>query len=983
MASMHPPRTPANHIPLLAISAPDSFTSSRMGPALSISFASNLASHLASTAAPRSGTSAPPTLLSKPDSIVISEDRIPFDIDNPMPSLQFLEAAPFRPAKRTFDYSLSRLISAINENNAFVAYTSFLKLTECHKTSQTRIAVAELAPRLIPLLSRKLGLRHNARLAVEQVMNFTHSFRNQDFIFEWLFVLQFRENLPIDEVWDVVDQRERHIQIARRMRLRSHEFAENQEENNLKLDTRPSTTSIIHPLLGRKCLKFMLEAHLRRQHSAYLQKDPILLKEPLVYDYIARKRIILSPLLAENLMEEYARFNDAEGAKGLWARIIRARDMPPKENFGIPLQPTNATAEHFVTALTRRRGDVADSGNLNHEIVCAIADFKALGIRLSDRMFNSILRWCGSFDGNIYGKAELEAARLFWFNQMLNAANGEEATGTAVSCTPDFATLTILFQLALHAAELANSRNDSIMSCNLSTLWNSPLPSNDMSMVPQMLSAMIELTFKALETGVVDPLPHNCPPIRVTDLVNRYTEASIKYCRSTDRIAPFIILASYHVSRGNHKAAIQLLPIVAKIGIQPTSRFYAELLKGALVAGDESAVEQLSNAMVSHSIKLDKYVYQQFIKADIQCGKLENAMKLFNYLIDVESVRMGEDRPVNRSRLHSLDDYIISDIISELGRAGHYDLLFASYSRLKNRHGGFRVGPRLVSKLLEYSTPRLLLDVRGIHGATTSLGFSQSDSQIELKVDSETQEPDLVSSKPKRTPPPIFYAPMSPMEIFNDYMAQSGSKLDNKICSAVLHAVIRSNMPQSVIPHVFNRFRESGMAVDAFMVVHTAEAFHHVLNVEGIDWCITLLKEMESSLSPQIMVSLWKRIWMASLDANTKQGLLNGMERALAALVSLHGNQELGQMEKSRILKAVDNVLQSKGLHNDGPNVERLTAFMKGLDVVIAYCVCLGTKIYANTFDNCPICTSYIPDATSTGKYADGRVFDTLLTGIL
>ncbi|KAI8621966.1 hypothetical protein BC830DRAFT_12844 [Chytriomyces sp. MP71] len=918
----HPLRTP---MPLLSPSAPDSVTSSRMSSASSISLAPNPASHLT---ARRPATGEAPMSALKAESFAMRQVHIPLD-DNPMPSPLFLESALPETPTRDGSGSLRSLIRAINDEDAFVAYTAYRDLVKHHDTPRMRKAVIQLARRLIPLLSRKLPFQHRPRLAVEHVINYTKVLKYQPYTYEWLYVLLFRESLPIAEIWNLIDQRELDVHIKIRMKENLHEPVDGQQENKL-----------VPPLLGAACLELMLEAHLRRMFSSYAKKDPILFEEPLLYDYIERKRILLSPLMVERLMKEHARFNDAEGAKRLWTRIMLARETPSQKNSVFLLQPTDATAEHLITALTRKRGDITDLGDLHLEIVCAVSDFKTLGIKLSARIFNSILRWCGSFDMNISGTTGLDVAIPYWFNQMLNTANGEETDGSATSCTIDFATLTILFQLALHAAELANSRNDSIMSCNLSTLWNSPLPSNDMSMVPQMLSAMIELTFKALETGVVDPLPHNCPPIRVTDLVNRYTEASIKYCRSTDRIAPFVILASYHISCGNLGAAVDLLPIIRKIGIQPTSRFYSDLLMGALIAGEESVVKQVSKAMVDDGIKLNKYLYQQLIKADIKCGKLENAMRLFNALVDLDNSLMETENPQDnmgngcqgsRSKIYDLDDTIVSDILSELGRAGQYDWLFASYFRLKNRVGGFHVGPRLVSKLLEYCSPRVLLNVSStpIHGATVSHDVSQSGSHTESKIDL-TGEPNLDSPKSNYTPSSVFYAPISPMTILNDYMSQPGSKLDKRICSAALHGVIRCKMPQSMISNLINQFRSSGMKLDPFMVVHMAEAFCHVREVEGINWCIKLLKEIEIVSRTKVMTSLWKRVWIASLDANTELLLLNGTERALAALLSLHVDEELGNMEMTRVLKAVDNILRAKGRRKDAKAVEKWAIVMRG-----------------------------------------------------
>ncbi|TPX76770.1 hypothetical protein CcCBS67573_g01992 [Chytriomyces confervae] len=512
------------------------------------------------------------------------------------------------------------------------------------------------------------------------------------------------------------------------------------------------------PLLGEESLQFLLETHLRQQHNLFSNTDSLLFLPPRVFDYITRKNIPLSGSLCEKFMSEYAAFSDGRGARGFWNHIKASKS-----------QLHSKTAEHLITAVARHQS----SDFSNKDVSDLIVDIANHRVNLTTRMFNSIIRWT-KLRGTIPRTID-----EYWFRKMLRK-----------QCQPNFTTLTILVQIASTNAY--------------------EVPELDLSshLVDEKLSAMIEIAFRSVETG--ERLEYPPPEMNRTPLstiMDRFANTIRRRYSRMDRIAPMIVMTNYYINTENICAAVALFTDMKAKGLIPTSRLYGQLLSGALVAGNDEFIKYLSKSISADGIAPDKYLHHQLIKADLQLGNVGNALKLIDEMLEADQRAVSR-----RSRMDSLDDTTMADLITELGKRGLYEVIFRLFERVKSREGGYHLGPLVASNLLSFCAP-----------------IASSDSEFRIPATFNESSNLTGESQSSST----FYPPISPFEIIEYYRAQPGVHLDNAICSAAIRAVIRLNLPISTVLDLFKRFERMGMSITPEILCYAAEAFGKCLDVEG------------------------------------------------------------------------------------------------------------------------------------------------------
>ncbi|KAJ3233263.1 hypothetical protein HDU81_002356 [Chytriomyces hyalinus] len=647
------------------------------------------------------------------------------------------------------------------------------------------------------------------------------------------------------------------------------------EERETRLNQRRIGRAAVQeaPLLGEWSLQFLLEAHLRQQHNLFSNTDSLLFLPPRVFDYITRKKLPLSNSLCEKFMSEYAIFGDGKGARGFWNHMKASK-----------LQLQSKTAEHLISAVARQQG----SDFSNKDVTDLIADIETHNVTLTTRMFNSIIRWT-KLRGNIPRTID-----DYWFRKMMRKKG-----------RLNFTTLTILVQIASSNAY--------------------DLPELDISshVVDEKLSAMIEIAFQAVETRKrleYPPLEMNRTPLSA--IMDRFASTIRRRYSRIDRIAPMIVMTNYYLNTQNISAAVALFTEMKEKGLISTSTLYGHLLKGALIAGNDDFIKYLSKSISADGIAPDKYLHHQLIKADLQLGNVGNALKLIDEMLEADQRAVSR-----RSRMDSLDDSMMADLITELGNSGLYEVIFHLFERIRSREGGYHLGPLVASKLLSVCAPITISDGDFPIPAT----FNESNN--------------LTTQNPSST----FYPPISPFKIIEYYTAQPRVQFDNAICSAAIRAAIRLNLPISTVLDLFKRFEKMGMSITPEILCYTAEAFGKCLDVEGVQWVVKILHELqpefkEWNVNGEMEKDLWKRVWMASLVANLKCGFLEGVITAIHEVCRLSSPENSGgaqsmnldllsEPDRARILKGIDGLLIMKARVKDVPGVVALIKMITGQGV--------------------------------------------------
>ncbi|KAJ3266502.1 hypothetical protein HDU77_000602 [Chytriomyces hyalinus] len=685
---------------------------------------------------------------------------------------------------------------------------------------------------------------------------------------------------------DVLVKRWLYVLVYREKLAMDHVWdAIDKREAKVNQQRKLKPTIPVVPYLGAESLQFLLEAYLRQNHNVFSKKDMDLVLPSRLFDYITRKNLPLSPALCQRFMSEYAAFHDGKRARGLWGYMKAS-------NTNL----NHKTAEYLIAAVARHQ-----SSNFNNkDVMDLVSDVTNNGVVLSTRMFNSIIRWTKLRGGNLWTIDD------FWFRNMLRN-----------NCKPNFTTLTVLVQIAS-------------VSCQ-----KVPTSMQAAFLVDSRLSAMIAATFKAVETGDIPAYP---PPtfdqMPLSAIMQQFAATVCKNFSSIDRIAPVVILTEYYVRNKNLSSAVALFDEIKSKGVHPTSRLYGQLLKGALIAGNDESIQYLSSSASADGIVPDKHLYHELIKADLKIGNVGNAFQLVDEMLQGDYLGVS-----SRSARHVLDDIMMADLIADLGESGLYDVIFHLFNRIKSREGGYHLGPLAASKLLSYSAPITSSDR---HFASPAV-FSPSES---VNASNSPNPSNRLTSKSQST---TFYPPMSPLEIIAYYTAQQGVQFDDAICSAAIGAVIRSKLPMSTMLDLFRRFEMSGMAITPQMLCYAAEAYSECRDVEGVQWVVKVLTELqpefkEWNMDGEVERDLWKRVWMASLVANVKSGFLEGVVNAIHEVCKLSAGPGssgtepinfdiLSAVDRDRILKGINGLLIMKARAHDVPGVVALIKIITGQGV--------------------------------------------------
>ncbi|KAJ3063400.1 hypothetical protein HDU98_000787 [Podochytrium sp. JEL0797] len=592
-------------------------------------------------------------------------------------------------------------------------------------------------------------------------------------------------------------------------------------------------------------------------------------------------------------MNEYAIFRNQHGAMAL-LDAMRARNVVP----------TLRTYESFFVAATRKRsrgskGTVEeDEGSVSWTQLDAVVDeMKAHGLTPSVRVFNSLMRW---------GSGE-EAVDRWWMRM-----RGE-------GVKPDLSTATVLMQMEMKRAK---------------GVEGDPVVEGDARERLESAFRTIEGVERGEGVAVVGER-------RLSELVAEFTELVLKYTPRTDSNAAPVLIMSYLVSQNRIADAVALLPRIQSLRLPNSSRIYGELLKGALVAGDESLVQQVSDSMVQDGVEPDKYIYHQLIKADFQRRKFQDGLKLLDGMLNM-SPTTARPRQLNH------DDVIVADLISELGAMGEYDMIFHVYDHIKQRDAGFSMGPLVASNLLTYTTPILGQDAYRrveIPAAPTTTNPQHPTHPVSFQ---------FPTARRKQS----FYPPISPFQLLSEYTSQpTPPVLDHVICSAAICALIKSNLPAAtVLPSLFQKFESCGTKLTPLLLCYTAEAFASTKNLEGIQWVLRLLQETGSELTSSTsstpnLKEIHRRIWMATLTCASRLGNVDAVESALrglclsslpAALKPQHHHNHttppphrfginldvLTPLDRTRTLRAIDALLAAKARTRDAHGVRSLVGFM-------------------------------------------------------
>ncbi|ORY43463.1 hypothetical protein BCR33DRAFT_717668 [Rhizoclosmatium globosum] len=638
----------------------------------------------------------------------------------------------------------------------------------------------------------------------------------------------------------------------------------------------------LHPT----CLKFMIEAHHRISNGAVDDSE--------LYEYLSRHNIQLTSELCNMFMEEYAIFGNLEGARKLMARM---------KVDGIV--PSLATYESLVVALTRHvRLDIIE----RKEFLELLEDMKKYSVKPSVQLFNSLIRWMAEDDVDWNQNEGNGLSALSWFDRML-----EEGL------VPNLSTATILVQLELKAFNATNE------FCEEDYI------------VRKSSQRQLDTAFAAVENGEIKAIHEAQSDVTISALVERLTKLVLKHGGRNESAAAFVIIVSYLTAQKRVNEAVSILFKMRKMQVRPTSRIYGELLRGALLANNEALVNSISKEMIVDNISPDKYVYHQLIKADFQRGKFEDGLKLLDSLCQL-------DDDV-RSQMYNVDDHLLSDLLTCLGNMGEYEMIFVVYQRIKET-AETSIGPLSVSKVLSYTVPRYATDGTKLSDSIPS-NVDPSNASLTYK------EP----SRPNRTT--NYYPPISPLQLLSEYTSQSSYQLDTAVCSSAISALIRSKMPASVIPELLQKFESCGMKITPILLCYIAEAFARARNLEGVQWVIRILNETGTEMmgdSPTAKREVWKRVWMAYLSAGSKLGNVDAVEGAIRGICStcipkqkrlaetrraraqggVIGDEFdlLDEMDRARILRAIDGLLGAKARGRDSRGCKSLLEMMRDQKVV-------------------------------------------------
>ncbi|KAJ3026866.1 UNVERIFIED_CONTAM: hypothetical protein HDU68_004923 [Siphonaria sp. JEL0065] len=724
---------------------------------------------------------------------------------------------------------------------------------------------------LLRLMSGSLPLAENPRAAVESILiSLDKFYLNSDFLRYWLYTLIYRERMPLDQVWKLVED----LPVLKQPL--------EQSQNQPTCSTGPTTTatrqSHQRTRLSNSSLKFLFEAH-HRLNSQIQHQDLYF------FEYIAKNEVKLTPRLCESLMHECAYFSNPFAAR----KLMNLMDSQS-------VQSTAETYNLFIIALTRHVGLNNISKGELREVLSRMKDRKVVP---SVRIYNSLARW-GS-DGSSFDDGEAsEEARLERVKAMLEAG-----------VVPDLSTATVMVQSCLKKYDL---KADYILD--------------------DRLKEMLDIVFDAAANGEVkakSPADGQAAPLNsmtVADMMEQFTELVFKYSRAQESSAAVVIITTYTLAQpGGIEKAVELLPRIRNLPMKQSSRVYGELLRGALIVSREDLVKKISQAMISEGVVPDKYVYHQLIKADFERGKFEEGLKLLDSLF---AMNKGL-----RSNLMMVDDFMVADLISFLGKMGEYEMVFVIYGRFKNGGSGedHQLGPRALSKILDFASPVFGED-----------HLNESTAPLD-----DNRSPIPPRKYPSVTRNTTFFPPVSAIEIISDYTSQPGAQIDSAVCSAAISAIIRSNQPPSMIPQLLKKFESCGVKLSPSLLCYTAEAFASTRNLEGVEWVIRILDEfsIESGMTTVVEREVWRRVWMANLSAASKLGNVDAVEAAIRGLciacmpkhVKIAQERRrmqfgidlevLSDLDRSRIMRAVDGLLGAKARNRDVHGVKSLLVIMR------------------------------------------------------
>ncbi|KAJ3080293.1 hypothetical protein HK100_010185, partial [Physocladia obscura] len=206
-----------------------------------------------------------------------------------------------------------------------------------------------------------------------------------------------------------------------------------------------------------------------------------------------------------------------------------------------------------------------------------------------------------------------------------------------------------------------------------------------------------------------------------------------------------------------------------------------------------------------------------------------------------------------------------------------------------------------------------------------------------------------------------FYPPVGPLELLNEL--NRNLTLDNAVCSAAIHAVVRTKVPFSIIPMLLERLEANGATVTPEILCFTAEAFAAARNLEGIEYVMRALRETNIKITRKDDCSfnsktlkrertegqfreVWKRVWMASLTAASRVGNVEAVEIAMRGFYAVCSQKKsatmnkiaginvdsIGSEDRSMIMRAIDKLLAAQARKRDHYGVKKILAIMRDQD---------------------------------------------------